>query len=160
MDKTYRHTLGGFATGVCVITIPDPDHVQGHVLGMTANSFSSVSLDPPLVQWCLDNKAHRYAVYAAAPAFGINILSGGQQDLSQRFARFNAHILPEEGLISAEHPLRLNAVLGFLACETYETRTVGDHLVIVGRVTSFDKDDAQGGLTFFRGRYGEIRSAS
>lgn len=158
--KPYRHTLGAFTTGVCVMTIPDPDHIEGHVLGMTANSFSSVSLDPPLIQWCLDNKAHRYEVYAKAPAFGVNILSGGQEALSHRFARFNAHILPEEGLIGPEHPLRLNGVAGFLACETYETRTVGDHLVIVGRVIEFDKDDGQGGLTFFRGRYGEIRSAS
>ena len=71
MDKkALRHTLGGFATGVCVITAPDPDHVGGHVIGMTANSFSSVSLTPPLVQWCLDLKAHRYDVYAKAPRFG------------------------------------------------------------------------------------------
>ena len=88
MDKkALRHTLGGFATGVCVITVPDPDHVSGHVLGMTANSFSSISLDPPLVQWCIDNHAHRYAVYAQAPRFGINILSGKQGELSRRFAR-------------------------------------------------------------------------
>lgn len=160
MDKTYRQTLGGFATGVCVMTVPDPDHVEGHVLGMTANSFSSVSLDPPLIQWCLDNKAHRYAIYADAPIFGVNILSAAQEDLSRRFARFNAHIMPEEGLISPDHSLRLNGVIGFLACETFETRTVGDHLVIVGRVVQYDRDDDAAGLTFFKGRYGEIRSAS
>ncbi len=156
--RAYRHTLGSFATGVCVMTVPDPDHVSGHVLGMTANSFSSVSLDPPLVQWCIDFKAHRYKAYAEAPAFGINILSGRQQALSRRFARENAHIVPDEMLISEIHPLRLRNVAGFLACDVYETRTVGDHLVIVGRVTQFEGDAGRTGLTFFRGKYGYVRT--
>ncbi len=156
--RAYRHTLGSFATGVCVITVPDADHVHGHVLGMTANSFSSVSLDPPLVQWCIDFKAHRYAVYAAAPAFGVNILSGRQQALSRRFARENAHIVPDEMLTCEQHPLRLRNVAGFLACDVYETRPVGDHLVIVGRVTHFDAATDRTGLTFFRGKYGYVRS--
>ena len=154
--KALRHTLGSFATGVCVITVADADHVDGHVLGMTANSFSSVSLDPPLVQWCIDFRAHRYAVYAEAKSFGINILSGRQRDLSKRFARHNAHIRPEENLIGDAHPLRLRDVVGFLACDVYETRPVGDHLVIVGQVTQFDTDPARTGLTFFRGKYGYV----
>lgn len=155
--KALRHTLGSFATGVCVITVPDPDHVSGHVLGMTANSFSSISLDPPLVQWCIDNKAHRYAVYASAPRFGINILSGRQKELSRRFARHNAHIVPEEKLLTDDNPLRLRDTIGFLDCEIYETRTLGDHLAIVGRVINFDTAQDRTGLTFFRGRYGYIR---
>lgn len=156
--KALRHTLGSFATGVCVMTIPDPDRVSGHVLGMTANSFSSVSLDPPLVQWCIDFKAHRYGVYSQAKAFGINILSGRQRELSRRFARENAHIVPDEMLISDVHPLRLRNVIGFLACDVYETRPVGDHLVVVGQVTQFDQDAEKTGLTFFKSKYGYIRS--
>ena len=158
--RAFRHTLGSFATGVCVMTIADTDHVDGHVLGMTANSFSSVSLDPPLVQWCIDFKAHRYTAYAKATRFGINILSGRQQALSRRFARENAHIVPEEMLICERHPLRLRNVAGFLACEVYETRPVGDHLVIVGQVTMFESDIARTGLTFFRGKYGYVRGKS
>ena len=154
--KSLRHTLGSFATGVCVMTVPDTDHVAGHVLGMTANSFSSVSLEPPLIQWCIDFKAHRYAAYAAATGFGVNILSGRQEDLSRRFARENAHIVPEEMLICDRHPLRLREVAGFIACDVFETRPVGDHLVILGRVTQFDMEPEVGGLTFFRGRYGKI----
>lgn len=155
--RALRHTLGSFATGVCVITVADPDHIDGHVLGMTANSFSSVSLNPPLVQWCIDLKAHRYKVYAEAKTFGVNILSGPQRMLSRRFARENAHIVPSEKLISDDHPLRLRDVAGFLACELYETRPVGDHLVIVGRVIEFDGDAGRTGLTFFRGKYGYVR---
>ena len=157
MDKhALRHALGGFATGVCVMTVPDPDQKSGHVLGLTANSFTSVSLEPPLILWCLDDRAHRYDIYARASAFGINILSGGQDDLSRRFARDNAHIVPEEGLISPLHPLRLKNVVAFLKCDVQDRYPVGDHLVIVGRVKSFDRDDTQAGLTFFKGQYGQI----
>jgi flavin reductase (DIM6/NTAB) family NADH-FMN oxidoreductase RutF len=158
--KALRQAMGGFATGVCVITVADPDHEAGHVVGMTANSFSSVSLDPPLVQWCLDMKAHRYALYSGSQSFGINILNAGHEALSRRFARENAHIVPAEGLTELGNPLKLNGVLGFFSCELYEARLVGDHLVIVGEVKAFENDSAQGGLTFFRGKYGQIGVAS
>ena len=158
--KALRHTMGGFATGVCVITVADPDHMDGHVVGMTANSFSSVSLDPPLVQWCLDLKAHRYALYSGAQVFGINILNADHEALSRRFARENAHIVPEEGVTDFGNPLKLKDALGFFSCELYEARLVGDHLVIVGEVKHFESDPAQAGLTFFRGRYGQIGVAS
>jgi flavin reductase (DIM6/NTAB) family NADH-FMN oxidoreductase RutF len=154
--KALRHAMGGFATGVCVITVADPDHIDGHVVGMTANSFSSVSLDPPLVQWCLDLQAHRYALYARAQTFGINILSAGHEALSRRFARENAHIVPEEGLTHAHDPLKIKDVVGYFACDLYESRLVGDHLVIVGEVRHFESDPAQAGLTFFKGKYGQI----
>ena len=157
MDKkALRHAMGGFATGVCVITVADPDHIDGHVVGLTANSFSSVSLDPPLVQWCLDLKAHRYDLYAKAQTFGINILSADHEALSRRFARENAHIVPAEDLTSPLAPLKLKEVVGYFACDLYESRLVGDHLVIVGEVTHFETDPAQPGLTFFKGKYGQI----
>jgi len=138
------------------MTIADPDQQTGHVLGMTANSFSSVSLDPPLIQWCIDVKAHRFSVYSKAQSFAVNILGAGHEDLSRRFSKENAHIVPEEMLLSASHPLRLRDTAGFLACETYETRILGDHLVIVGRVTEFDQSSETGCLTFFRGKYGQL----
>ena len=158
--KALRHTLGSFATGVCVMTIADPDMKSGHVLGMTANSFSSVSLDPPLIQWCIDFKAHRFGVYSVASKFAVNILSADQEDLSRRFARENAHIVPDEMLLSVMHPLRLRDVAGFIACETYDTREMGDHLIITGKVVEFDQSPEHGGLTFFRGTYGQLGVAS
>jgi flavin reductase (DIM6/NTAB) family NADH-FMN oxidoreductase RutF len=157
MDRmALRQVLGGFATGVCVMTTSDPDHISGHVIGITANSFSSVSLDPPLVQWCLDLKAHRYDIFAKAKVFGVNILSAGQESVSRRFSKENAHVVPEEGLISDLGPLRLKAVKGYMTCETYETRLVGDHLVIVGRVIEMDREETAPVLTFYQGKYGRI----
>ncbi|MGZ3305017.1 MAG: flavin reductase family protein [Asticcacaulis sp.] len=155
-SKDFRHTVGGFATGVCVMTVPDPDHVNGHVLGMTANSFTSVSLDPMLILWCVDVRAHRYGVYAEAKSFGVNILGAGQEDLSRRFARENAHIVPEEMLLSDIHPLMLRGTAGFLGCDLHDSYLAGDHRVIIGRVTAMTRDESAGALTFHRGRYGAI----
>ena len=155
-SRDFRHTVGGFATGVCVMTVPDPDHVSGHVLGMTANSFTSVSLDPMLILWCIDHKAHRYGVYSEARTFGVNILGAAQEELSRRFARENAHIVPEEMLMSEVHALKLRGATGFMACETHDTYLAGDHRIIIGRVTMLTNDADAGSLTFHRGKYGQI----
>ena len=145
-----RHVLGAFATGVCVITARHGDQV----VGLTANSFTSVSLDPPLVLWCLDKRCERYDIFANAANFDINILSSDQRDLSDRFARGQAVIDSHEGLLTLDHPLRLKKTIGWLSCVTHETHTAGDHLVIMGRVESYDYGAGEG-LTFFRGRYGQ-----
>ncbi|ESQ76199.1 hypothetical protein ABAC402_05435 [Asticcacaulis sp. AC402] len=136
------------------MTTPDPDRASGRILGITANSFSSVSLAPPLIQWCIDVKGNRFQIYADATVFGVNILSSGQEDLSRRFAKQDSHIVPDDMLTRNEHSLRLHNVIGFLACEVFDTRIVGDHLVIVGKVTAFDMDERHQGLTYFRGKYG------
>lgn len=152
--RAFRSVLGRFATGVCVMTAPDPNGGARAILGMTANSFTSVSLEPPLILWCLAHSARRYDIFASAQTFGVNILSSTQADLSQRFARGKAQVDPEEDLI-ANHPLMLKDVSGFLACETYEQHTMGDHLVIVGRVTHFEQaGPVEASLTFHRGQYG------
>src|SRR5690348_51321 len=78
-----RQALGCFATGVTIVTAYDPD---GRPRGMTANSFTSVSLDPPLVLVCVATSAPLWTVLAAAPAFSVNVLSEHQRDISQRFA--------------------------------------------------------------------------
>lgn len=145
-----RHVLGAFATGVCVITARHGDEI----VGLTANSFTSVSLDPPLVLWCLDNRCERYDIFARAETFDINILSSEQTVLSDRFARGDAVIGAHEGLLTLDHPLRLKKVIGWLACSTYDTRNAGDHLIITGRVDAYDYGAGEG-LTFFRGRYGQ-----
>ncbi len=157
--RAFRSVLSRFATGVCVMTAPDPNAMPGHIIGMTANSFTSVSLEPPLILWCLAHSAHRYDIFASAQTFGVNILSGAQADISNRFARGKAQVDPEEKLIGS-HPLMLRDVSGFLACETYEQHTMGDHLVIVGRVTHFEQSPpVEACLTFHRGQYGRSGAA-
>ena len=82
-SRALRNALGRFATGVTIVTAIDPD---GHPIGLTANSFSAVSLNPPLVLWCLDNTSHNLAAFRRAGHHAINVLAAGQLDLSNRFA--------------------------------------------------------------------------
>lgn len=151
----YRRALGTFATGVTVITA---ENSQGP-LGLTVNSFTSVSLDPPLVLWCLDEKSDRHHAFAEAPRFVINVLGAEDRQHSERFAWgacWLEHAELDRGQSGAP---RLKGALTHLECETRERITLGDHLVIVGEVTAFDSREGEG-LLFFRGRYGRAGNNS
>src|SRR5437660_10933883 len=80
----FRRALGSFATGVTIITTRAPD---GAPLGLTVNSFNSVSLNPPLVLWSLANNSLSLAAFRAAPVWAVHVLAADQEDLSSRFAR-------------------------------------------------------------------------
>ena len=82
--KAFRSALGTFATGVTVMTTVTP---SGEMVGNTASSFNSVSLDPPLVLWSLARKAYSFETYMAAQYFAVNVLREGQDDLSARFSK-------------------------------------------------------------------------
>jgi flavin reductase (DIM6/NTAB) family NADH-FMN oxidoreductase RutF len=145
----YRRALGAFPTGVCVVTTEDG---QGP-LGLTINSFTSVSLEPPLVLWCLHNQSDRRHAFSAARYFAVNILAAEDQAHSQRFAG-QAHRIDSAELDSA--PGRapfLKGALTRLECLTRKRMEIGDHTVLVGEVVAFDTRDGDA-LLFFRGRYG------
>ena len=147
----YRRALGAFATGVCVITADSPSGP----LGITVNSFTSVSLDPRLVLWCLDERSDRWPVFAAAERFAIHVLPSTDQALARRFAKGVAVLAEGEFVRCDDGPPCLPEALVRFECETHERIQLGDHLVIVGRVETFT--DAGGeALTFFRGRYGAL----
>lgn len=149
-ERAYRWALGGFATGVVLITTDGP---TGPV-GIVVNSFTSVSMEPRLVLWCLGDASDRFAVFAGAGHWGVNILAAEQQDISARFARpgaFDASDLQMDRL--AEAPVLRGAVT-HLSCRTRDRRAVGDHLLIVGEVIAFESAESGNGLTYFRGRYG------
>lgn len=159
----YRHVLGTFATGVAVVTAltPDPEG-RDRVMGMTINSFASVSLEPKLVLWSLGLESERYDIFAGARTFGINILTADQQPLADRFFREYPFVRDGEGLTHADEPLHLHGALAWVKCRQYETRVLGDHLVIVGEVEHFAQSDHHfggHGLTYFRGRYGQTHAA-
>jgi flavin reductase (DIM6/NTAB) family NADH-FMN oxidoreductase RutF len=145
----YRRALGAFATGVAVVTAED---AQG-ALGLTINSFTSVSLDPPLILWCLDEVCDRRHAFHDAKVFGINVLAAEDEAHSRRFAKGAGRMDPQE----LEHgrggaPL-LKGALARLECVTRQKMSLGDHTVIVGEVADFQVRDGDG-LLFFRGRYG------
>lgn len=135
----FRKTLGKFLTGVTVVTTRDR---EGKRWGMTANSFSSVSLDPPLVSVCIANRAASYPAFLSAGHFGISILSAGQQDVAMRFAKpFEDKF---EGLPFKEPApgsLVLEGSAATLACRTHAVVPAGDHIVLLGHVLECAVDD-------------------
>lgn len=150
--KALRRTLGQFATGVTVVTAAHPS--TGEIVGMTANSFSSVSLDPPLVLWSIVREAKSLAVFLDATHFAINILSEQQLDHSNRFARPGtdkfADVAWRPGLGGA--PV-LEGTAAVFECARHAEHDGGDHIIMVGEVGRFARFDRPG-LVFAQGRYG------
>lgn len=148
--RAYRRALGCFATGVAVITTGEGAQARA----ITVNSFTSVSLTPRLVLWCLDDRSDRYNTFAHAATWGVSILGAGQDPISNHYAKQgNAIALPEH-LEETNGVAVITRALAWLRCRTFETKVLGDHLLIVGEVTSFGQHQDADGLTYFRGRYG------
>ncbi len=147
----YRNALGNFATGVTVVTACNPD--DGKLVGVTANSFNSVSVDPPLVLWSLDQGALSLKSFEAADHFIVNVLAADQVNLSQRFARRSEDKFRElefdSGIGGA--PLLSGCAASF-ECKKSFTYEGGDHLIFVGEVHKFTSTD-RSSLVFHRGSY-------
>jgi len=151
--RSFRDALGCFATGVTVITARG---VAGEDIGITVNSFSSVSLDPPLVLWSLGRGAQHFSGFLAAEHFAIHILAAGQEELSNQFATQGYDKFAGIEIIRAEDgvPQLKNCAARF-HCTTAFRYEGGDHVIVVGRVTDFEHGD-QRPLVFHRGRYGRL----
>lgn len=150
--RELRNALGRFATGVCLITAVTD---EGEPLALTANSFSSVSLDPPLVLWNLQNNSEVFAVYSGAKHYAINVLAGNQQELSSRYARKGDHVLDPEHFTLGENggaPIINDALVSF-ECTLDATHPGGDHLIIVGRVDAMNVRPEGEPLVFYSGAY-------
>ncbi|WP_183204114.1 flavin reductase [Brevundimonas lenta] len=147
----YRRALGAFATGVCVVTA---DSDQGP-LGLTINSFTSVSLEPRLILWCLDERSERWSAFAAAGRFALHILPAEDREKAARFARGVALLKDDEFERCGDGPPCLTEALARFECAAHDRIQMGDHMVIVGRVEAFTSTDGAA-LTFWRGRYGSL----
>ena len=149
--RTLRDALGCFATGVTVVTCFDGD---GQPFGLTANSFTSVSLDPPLLLVCVHKLAASAAALEGSPSFAVNVLQTGQQPASIRFStraddRFGINDW-SPGEFGA--PV-LRESLGVFECERHAIHDGGDHYILVGKVLKASFDATLDPLLFFRGRY-------
>jgi flavin reductase (DIM6/NTAB) family NADH-FMN oxidoreductase RutF len=154
--RAFRQALGTFPTGVAVVTAKQ---AGGHPIGITVNSFTSVSLDPPLVLWCLDRKSDRFAIFREAPHHTISVLGTAHEDVSARLAKQGAHHLDGIELIAtALGPPALADALAVFECEREAMHEGGDHAILVGRVLRFARREAGAPLVFFQGRYGALAS--
>ena len=146
----FRQALGQFATGVCLVTLDDPELGP---LATTVNSFSSVSLDPPLVLWSIQNSSDHLAVYTECQHFGISVLSSEQGALSSQYAQRGGHSVQAEHFATGPQgePKLIDALAHF-TCAAYAVHPGGDHQIIVGEVLQFESREAAP-LIFYSGGY-------
>jgi flavin reductase (DIM6/NTAB) family NADH-FMN oxidoreductase RutF len=152
-SRRFRDVLGHFATGVAVITAVAP---SGPV-GMVVSSFTSVSLEPPLVAFLPDKSSTSWPKIRAAGAFCVNILSAGQEDLCAQFARKGidkfAGVAWREASTGA--PI-LEGGMAWIDCELAQTFESGDHFIAIGRVLQLEAAEYGVPLVFFQGGYGHF----
>lgn len=148
--RELRNAMGLFATGVTIITTKD---ATGKPFGLTANAFSSLSLDPPLLLVCIDKKVDCYACFDESKVFVVNFLARNQEDLSTRFA--TKGIEKFEGvsytLGSLGVPL-LDGALAHLECKVAACYEGGDHTIYTGEIQSMATSEAEP-LLFYQGKY-------
>lgn len=148
--RALRDAFGAFATGVTVVTASD---AAGRPIGFTANSFTSVSLDPPLLLVCLAKSSRNYATMTGAGRFAINVLSETQKDVSNTFGR------PVEDRFAAVDwrlgpggcPI-FSGVAAWFECSMQDIIEAGDHVIMIGRITAFE-NSGRNGLGYARGGY-------
>ena len=150
-----REALGHFATGVTVITT----RIDDEPYGLTANSFSSVSLDPPLVLFSLSRTADCFDAFQSAESFAVNVLRGDQAALSGRFATKDIDKWTDTAWRPGRHgcPLLDGAIARF-ECRVTARHDGGDHVIYLGEVVEFSRDPDGEPLVFFGGRYARISS--
>lgn len=147
--RLYRSALGQFATGVAVITTS----TEHGPTGMTVNSFTSVSLDPPLVLWCLADSSQRYDVFSTAQRYAINVLHSGQYDLAMVFAKEGGFFTEDNSFAGTGGVPLLRDALAHFECRLERTVAVGDHSVIIGQVEQLSYRDGDP-LIFHGGHFG------
>lgn len=149
-SRQLRNLLGQYATGVTVVTTVDK---QGQKIGMTANSFSSVSLDPPLVLWSIAKSSSNAENFCDCPNFAINILAEDQHHASNHFAKSAQDKFSNfAGLAEINNIPVLQDALTSFVCKTYNVVEAGDHFIIVGQIESY-QHNAGKPLVFLNGKY-------
>ncbi len=155
MDRNqYKQALGRFATGVTVITALGPD---GGPIGITANSFNSVSIDPPLILFSLDRRSYSLPAFLDSETFAVNVLRADQRALAERFAKASADKWSKVGhdIWDTGCPILHDALAKF-ECRLRHTYEGGDHVILVGEVLRFEYDPNGRPLVYWRGAFGTV----
>src|SRR5262245_36333562 len=154
--ELFRQILGNWATGVSIVSTSGRD---GRPYGLTVSSFTSVSLNPPLVLVCLDNRISGLQAFKDSGKFGVSVLSEDQADLSTLFAKKDT-VRPAELYFTGKTgvPLITGSLVG-IECQSYAMYTAGDHEILVGQVEAVEfgtGQEGKGPLLYFRGKYGKL----
>jgi flavin reductase (DIM6/NTAB) family NADH-FMN oxidoreductase RutF len=156
-QQLLRSVLGTFATGVTVVTVGG---LVPH--GMTANAFTSVSLDPPLVLVCVDRDAVMHDSMLTVGSFAVSILAADQEKVARHFAnRWRPRGLPQFDPVdwtpgsNTGAPL-ISQALAWFECELWRTYDGGDHSIFIGQLLSVQRHDAQEALLFYGGKFCQL----
>lgn len=150
--RSIRDAFGQFATGITVVTTLDQN---GKPVGLTANSFASVSLEPPLVSWCIDRSSKRFEEFANAEYFTISILTAEQESISNLFATRSSDptVFDDVNWYEGHHGVpQIPDVSARFHCKTAHLYEGGDHLIIVGSVNDYESEPSAP-LLFSQGQY-------
>jgi 3-hydroxy-9,10-secoandrosta-1,3,5(10)-triene-9,17-dione monooxygenase reductase component len=151
----YRHVMGHFLTGVTIITAIDP--ASGKPVGLAASSFTSVSMEPPLVLFCAGKSSSSWAKIQAAGSYCVNILGADDEALCRTFASKSddkfAGVSWKAG--PSGSPI-LATSLAWIDCTMHQEVDAGDHIVAVGRVVALGANESSGPLAYYRGGYGRF----
>ncbi|MDR3451112.1 MAG: flavin reductase family protein [Alphaproteobacteria bacterium] len=153
-----RQVMGNFATGIAVATARNEKIGS---FGLTVNSLTSLSLDPPLVLFCVEKSAFLHPHFKRAKYFAFNILSAGQEKVSRHFADRHHNPAPKNmwGTPQKECPI-LRGTLGWVLCKPHALHEGGDHTIFVGEVIGLHKNaGAKEPLIYFHGRYRDLAEA-
>lgn len=147
-ERTLKRAFGAYPTGVTVVTTFE----EGEPRGFTANSFTSVSIDPPLLLVCHANSAGSAPAFRAASGFAVNVLAADQEEMAMRFARPGEHKFGGLGWRAGEGGPLLPGVAAWLDCAHEATHAGGDHAILVGRVLAHE-DGGRDPLAYWRGTF-------
>lgn len=157
-SATFRRVLGHYPTGVCVVTAVEAD---GAPTGMVVGSFTSVSLDPPLVAFFPDRKSTSWPRIEKVGKFCVNVLGSDQQPLCRQFAASGADkFAGVSHRVSANGSPILDGVVAWIDCTLDVVHEAGDHYIVLGRVIALEVDRPTSPLLFFQGGYGAFAQLS
>jgi 3-hydroxy-9,10-secoandrosta-1,3,5(10)-triene-9,17-dione monooxygenase reductase component len=157
-QREFRNTLGTFATGVTIITLKND---KGEYIGLTANAFTSLSLEPPLILVCIDKKSYSLPAFIKGRPFVVNILSEEQEEDCWTFAKKGA-----DKFANAQYDLSTDGIpvlkenLSSIICNVHEVLEGGDHIIVTGLVKEIARDETKKPLLFYKGKISTLPASS
>lgn len=157
-QQLFKDVMGNYPTGVTVVTTIDS---TGKPVGLTVNSFASVSLDPLLILWSIDHKATTLPAFMESGKFAVHILAGNQKDICMAFATKGADRFAAcEWSLSSEHELPvIEGAFAVLQCQSVQTVEAGDHTILIGEVCDIQIDTDKDPMLYHRRHFASIPAA-
>lgn len=153
-ELLFKDVMGNYPTGVTIVTSKNE---EGQPIGLTVNSFASVSLDPMLILWSIDHKVSSLEAFKKAPGFAVHVLAGDQQELCRTFASKNTERFENTEWSISNHNLPVLAnTFGVLQCKTFKQVEAGDHTILIGEVVDIQIDKEREPMLYHRRKFGPI----